>query len=65
MSIEEKFCSNDLMKIVYNLHRNNHKVARGKFQVSTKPHYPILVNSATCSALIRFSKGMIFNDVSL
>jgi len=36
MSIEEKLCSNDLMKIVYNLHRNNHKVARGKFRDRSK-----------------------------
>ena len=65
MSIEEKLCSNGLMEIVYDLHRTNHKVARGQFQVSTKLYDPILVNSITYSALIRSSKGMIFNDVSL
>lgn len=65
MSIEEKLCSNGLMEIVYDLHRTNHKAALWQVQVSTKLYSPILVNPATSSALIRFSKGMIFNDVSL
>jgi len=65
MSIEEKLCSNDLMEIVYDSHRTNHKAMLGQVQVNTKLYTPILVNSATSSALIRFFKGMIFNDVSL